>query len=53
VAPANAPYVRLSAPAGVSGNDGEQRQEQDIDAELARLTGQHSQFFTPDGTTRK
>jgi len=53
VAPASAPYVRLSAPAGVGGEDGAQRQEQDIDGELARLTAQHSQFFTPDGTTRK
>jgi Mu-like prophage I protein len=49
LAPADRPYVKLAAPAGVSGPDGEQRQEQDIDAEVARLAAEHSNFFTPDG----
>ena len=50
LAPENSPYVKLSHQDGVGGTDGEQRQEQDIDAEVARLTAQHSDFFTPDGT---
>jgi hypothetical protein len=53
LAPANAPYVALSAPQGVGGQDGVQRQEQDIDREIAALTAQHSQFFTPNGQTRR
>jgi hypothetical protein len=52
VAPENAPYVKLNHQKGLDGPDGEQKQEQDIDAELARLTAQHSEFFTPDGTRK-
>jgi Mu-like prophage I protein len=52
LAPVTAPYVQLAAQKGIAGPDGEQKQEQDIDAELARLTGQHSEFFTPDGTRK-
>jgi hypothetical protein len=49
VAPADKPYVALSAQEGVGGEDGEQRQQRDIDSELARLTGQHGEFFQPGG----
>jgi hypothetical protein len=52
LAPADRPYVALSQQKGVGGPDGEQKQEQDIDGELARLTAQHSEFFTPDGTRK-
>lgn len=50
LAPADKPYVALGAQKGVAGPDGEQRQEQDVDAELARLAAEHKEFFTPDGT---
>jgi len=50
LAPEDKPYVKLSSQEGVPANDGEQRQEQDIDAEVARLTADHGQFFTPNGT---
>jgi Mu-like prophage I protein len=50
LAPENSPYVQLDRQEGVGGVDGEQRQEQDIDAEVARLTAQHRDFFAPDGT---
>jgi phage I-like protein len=52
LAPADRPYVQLSVQRGIGGPDGEQKQEQDIDQELARLTAQHSEFFTPDGTRK-
>jgi hypothetical protein len=52
LAPEDTPYVRLGRQQGVSGPDGEQRQERDIDAELARLTAQHSEFFSPNGTRK-
>jgi hypothetical protein len=52
LAPADRPYVKLDTQVGLSGPDGEQRQEQDIDAELARLTAQHSEFFSPNGTRK-
>ncbi len=50
LAPADRPYVQLSVQHGVGGPDGEQRHEEDIDTEVARLTAQHKEFFTPDGT---
>ena len=50
LAPADAPYVQLGRQEGIDGPDGEQRQEQDIDAEVARLTAQHADFFAPDGS---
>jgi hypothetical protein len=50
LAPEDAPYVKLAAQEGVPAGDGEQRQEQDIDAEVARLTADHGQFFSPNGT---
>jgi hypothetical protein len=53
VAPEDKPYVKLASQEGVSGPDGEQRQEQDVDAELARLAAEHSEFFSPDGTKAK
>lgn len=49
VAPEDRPYVQLGRQEGVGGPDGEQRHEQDIDAEVARLTAQHKDFFAPDG----
>jgi Mu-like prophage I protein len=51
LAPEDAPYVVLAAQKGVSGPDSPE-QEQDIDAEVARLTAQHQEFFTPDGTRK-
>jgi hypothetical protein len=52
LAPENDPYVKLAAPpAGVPGSDQDTAgATKDIDAELARLTSQHGQFFTPNGT---
>jgi hypothetical protein len=44
------PVVKLNHQEGLPGPDGEQRQEQDIDAEVARLTAQHKEFFSPDGS---
>jgi Mu-like prophage I protein len=52
LAPEDRPYVRLSHQEGATGPDGEQRQEQDIDAEVARLAAQHSEFFTPGGARK-
>ena len=50
LAPADRPYVQLSTQHGVTGPDGEQRHEEDIDAEVMRLAAQHKEFFTPNGT---
>jgi hypothetical protein len=50
LAPEDKPYVKLAAQEGVPANDGEQRQEQDIDGEVARLTAEHGQFFSANGT---
>lgn len=50
VSPEDKPYVPLARQEGVAGPDSDQRQERDIDAELARLTADHSQFFSPNGT---
>jgi hypothetical protein len=52
LAPADRPYVALNNQTGIGGPDGEQKQEQDIDAELSALTARHSEFFTPDGTRK-
>lgn len=52
LAPATAPYVKLDTQVGLSGPDGEQRHEEDIDAEVMRLAAQHKEFFTPDGTRK-
>jgi Mu-like prophage I protein len=52
LAPANAPYVQLNHQEGLDGPDGVQRQEEDIDGEVARLTAEHSQFFSPNGTRK-
>lgn len=52
LAPADRPYVRLEQQVGLSGPDGVQRQEEDIDAEVARLTAQHGEFFSPNGTRK-
>ncbi len=49
VAPADSPYVQLTVQKGVGGEDGEQGQQRDIDAELTRLTSQHSELFQPRG----
>jgi hypothetical protein len=49
LAPADEPYIKLTKQEGVPGPD-EQRHEHDVDGELARLTAQHSQFFSPNGT---
>lgn len=46
------PVVKLNAQSGVTKPDGEQRQEEDIDAEVARLTAEHKQFFSPNGTSK-
>jgi hypothetical protein len=52
VAPADRPYVALAAQKGVDGPDGAQRQETDIDAEVARLTAEHAEMFSPNGTKK-
>jgi Mu-like prophage I protein len=52
LAPEDRPYVQLAVQKGITGPDGEQRQEEDIDAEVARLSAEHSQFFTPNGTRK-
>lgn len=55
LAPADQPYVRLNHVEGVAPPQGEQRHDEDIDAEIARLTssGHTSHFFTSDGQARK
>jgi Mu-like prophage I protein len=47
------PIVALNAQQGQAPPQGEQRQELDIDAEVAKLTADHSQFFSANGTTVK
>jgi hypothetical protein len=42
------PVVKLNHQDGITKADGEQRQEEDIDREVARLTAQFGEFFTPD-----
>jgi hypothetical protein len=45
VAPANDPFVKMSNTKGTGGDAGQDEQKKDIDAELAALTAQHSEFF--------
>jgi Mu-like prophage I protein len=52
VAPEDRPYVQLNHQEGLDGPDGVQHHEEDIDAEVARLTASHKEYFTPDGTRR-
>ena len=52
LAPADRPYVQLAVQHGVPGDAGTHEQEQDIDAEILRLTTEHGEFFTPDGTRK-
>lgn len=47
-APAEEPYVKLSAPVGRTAPDGEDKHVQDIDAELIKLAADHPEFFTPE-----
>lgn len=49
------PVVKLNAQEGGAPPQGEQKHEFDLDAELNRLSSQKetSQFFTPNGATRK
>jgi hypothetical protein len=49
LAPENAPYVKLNHVEGAAPPQGEQRHTGDIDAEIAKLTAEHSEFFTDDG----
>lgn len=56
VAPADAPYVQMSAQEGVSPRDTDSlAHSTDVDEELARLTSSEhsSRFFTPNGTTKR
>lgn len=55
LAPADQPYVKLNQVEGAAPPQGEQKHEQDIDAEVARLTssGHTSHFFTANGASRK
>ena len=53
LAPVDAPYVRLNHVEGAAPPQGEQKHTGDIDAEIAKLTGNHSEFFTPNGTKRQ
>lgn len=50
-APADAPYVKLNHQEGGTQPDGEDKHEQDIDAELTRLTQDHPEIFSP-GTAK-
>jgi hypothetical protein len=52
VAPAETPYVALARQKGVDAPDGEVKHEQNIDEELARLTAEHGQYFSPDGSKK-
>lgn len=52
LAPETAPYVKLNHVEGAAPPQGEQRQIGDIDAEVAKLAAEHSEFFTPNGTRR-
>jgi hypothetical protein len=45
LSPADEPVVKLNNPAGVPGDEGQQRQETDIDTELAKLSSEHPEFF--------
>lgn len=45
LAPADKPYVALSSPVGRNAPDGEEKHNQDIDGELARLTAEHPEMF--------
>lgn len=40
--------VKLNHQSGITGPDGEQKQETDIDAEIMRLTAEHGRFFEKD-----
>jgi hypothetical protein len=55
LAPEKEPYVRLNHTEGAAPPQGEQKHLEDIDGEIARLTGQAStsQFFTSNGATKK
>lgn len=53
LAPENSPYVRLNHVEGAAPPQGEGKHVEDIDHEIARLTGDHGEFFTPDGMGRK
>lgn len=53
LAPADQPYVRLNHVEGAAPPQGEQKHVEDIDHEIARLTGDHGEFFTPNGTGRQ
>lgn len=45
-APAETPYVQLAKQQGISQPDGAEKQETDVDAELVRLTKEHSELFS-------
>lgn len=51
LAPANAPYVKLNHTEGAAPPQGEQRQVEDIDSEIMRLTAapEHSHLFNGNG----
>jgi hypothetical protein len=53
LAPADQPYVQLNHVQGAAPPQGEQKHVQDLDAEIARLTGAHGEFFTGNGNGRK
>jgi hypothetical protein len=55
LAPEKEPYVRLNHVEGAAPPQGEQKQYEDIDAEVARLTGQAatSHFFSGNGASKK
>ncbi len=48
-APVDAPYVKLSSPVGRTAPDGEEKQEADVDKELARLTADNPHLFSTNG----
>jgi hypothetical protein len=45
LAPEKEPFVKLNSSEGTAGDEGQRSQEVDIDAEVAKLTAQHKEFF--------
>jgi hypothetical protein len=48
LSPEKEPYVRLNDQHGQAPPDGEQKQQENVDEEIMRLTAQHSQMFSKD-----
>lgn len=53
LAPEKEPYVKLNQVEGAAPPQGEQKHVEDIDSEIMRLTGDHREFFEPNGSSKK